>query len=342
MATGDLPGTALAVAHEIGWNVTDANVLTGEQLSQLTDEDLIAILDRIHIYARVTPKDKLRITKLHQAQGEIVAMTGDGVNDSPSLKAANIGIAVGSGSDVAKSVADLILLDDNFKTIVSTIEEGKQILSNIKKMFVYLMSNALDELILVGGAIIAGVALPLSAVQIIWVNLFTGSLPAIAFAFDRQKMKETQETSRELFDRRVVFLTIFIGVIISLMLLALYLILLQNNVEVELARSIVFASFGTYTLFISFSFRDLSRPIYKYSLIENKLLVYGVGIGSLLMIATFTVPFLQNVFDVQALPLPWLGFIVFWIALNVFVVEVAKWFANTFLVQTVDKQAKVA
>lgn len=342
MATGDLPGTAIAVANEIGWDVTDANVLTGEQLQQLTDEDLIAILDRIHIYARVTPKDKLRITKLHQAQGEIVAMTGDGVNDSPSLKAANIGIAVGSGSDVAKSVADLILLDDNFKTIVSTIEEGKQILSNIKKMFVYLMSNALDELILVGGAIIAGVALPLSAVQIIWVNLFTGSLPAIAFAFDRQKMKETQETSRELFDRRVLFLTIFIGVVISLMLLALYLILLRNNVDVDLARSIIFASFGTYTLFISFSFRDLSRPIYKYSLIENKLLVYGVGIGLLLMIATFTVPFLQNVFDVQALPLPWLIFIVFWIILNIFVVEAAKWFANTFLVKTVDKPSKVA
>jgi Ca2+-transporting ATPase len=342
MATGDLPGTAIAVANELGWNVTDANVLTGKQLQQLTDDDLIAILDRIHIYARVTPKDKLRITKLHQAQGEIVAMTGDGVNDSPSLKAANIGIAVGSGSDVAKSVADLILLDDNFKTIVSTIEEGKQILSNIKKMFVYLMSNALDELILVGGAIIAGVALPLSAIQIIWVNLFTGSLPAIAFAFDRQKMNETEVTSRELFDKRVLFLTIFIGVVISLMLLALYLVLLKNNVDVDLARSIVFASFGTYTLFISFSFRDLSRPIFKYSLLENKLLVVGVGVGLLLMIATFTVPFLRNIFDVQALPLPWIGFVMLWIILNVGVVEAAKWFANTFLVKSVDKEPKVA
>jgi len=342
MATGDLPGTAMAVANEIGWDVTDANILTGKQLQQLSDDQLIAMLDKIHIYARVTPKDKLRITKLHQAQGEIVAMTGDGVNDSPSLKAANIGIAVGSGSDVAKSVADLILLDDNFKTIVSTIEEGKQILANIKKMFVYLMSNALDELILVGGAIIAGVALPLTAVQIIWVNLFTGSLPAIAFAFDRQKMKETPETSRKLFDKRVLFLTIFIGVVISLMLLALYLVLLRNGVDVDLARSIIFASFGTYTLFISFSFRDLSRPIYGYSLTENKLLVYGVGIGLMLMVATFTVPFLRNIFDVQALPLPWLGFIVIWIIMNIAVVESAKWFANKFLVKGVDKQPKVA
>ena len=342
MATGDLPGTAMAIAEEIGWKITEANVLTGQQLQQLSDEDLIEILDRIHIYARVTPKDKLRITKLHQAQGEIVAMTGDGVNDSPSLKAANIGIAVGSGSDVAKSVADLILLDDNFKTIVATIEEGKQILSNIKKMFVYLMSNSLDELILIGGAIIYGVALPLTAAQIIWVNLFTGSLPAIAFAFDRQQMKETQKTGREFFDPRVLFLTIFIGITVSLMLFGLYIGLLNSGIEVDLARSILFASFGSYTLFISFSFLDMSQPIFKYSVLENKLLLAGVGIGVALLIATFTVPFLQSTFEVQTLSLGWVGFVILWIIINIAVVEASKWFANRFIVKLVDKRAKVS
>lgn len=342
MATGDLPGTALAVAEEIGWKVTEANVLTGTQLQQLSDEDLIAILDRINIYARVTPKDKLRITKLHQSQGEIVAMTGDGVNDAPSLKVANIGIALGSGSDVAKSVSDLILLDDNFKTIVATIEEGKQILSNIKKMFVYLMSNSLDEMILIGGAIIAGVALPLSAVQIIWVNLFTGSLPAIAFAFDRQHLQETEATGKKFFDARVLFLTIFIGIVISLMLLALYLILINYSVPIDLARSILFASFGSYTLFIAFSFLDLSRPLFRYSLTDNRLLLAGIGIGLLLMVATFTVPFMQTTFDVQPLPYIWIGFVVLWIILNISVVEASKWFANSFIVKTVDKQRKVS
>lgn len=342
MATGDLPGTAIAVAEELGWKVTEANVLTGQQLQQLTDEDLVDVLDKIHIFARVTPKDKLRITKLHQAQGEIVAMTGDGVNDAPSLKAANIGIAVGSGSDVAKSVADLILLDDNFKTIVSTIEEGKQILSNIKKMFVYLMSNSLDELFLIGGAIIAGVALPLTAVQIIWVNLFTGSLPAIAFAFDRQQMRETEKTSRQFFDPRVLFLTIFIGITVSVMLFALYLSLLNFGVEVELARSILFASFGSYTLFISFSFLDMSRPLYKYSLFKNRVLLAGVGVGTALLIATFTVPFLQSTFEVQPLSLAWMGFVCFWIVINVALVEASKWFANNFIIKLVDKRAKVS
>lgn len=342
MATGDLPGTALAVAKEIGWEVDKTNVLTGKQLQQLTDEDLIKILDRIHIYARVTPEDKLRITRLHQAQGEIVAMTGDGVNDAPSLKAANIGIAVGSGSDVAKSVADLILMDNNFKTIVATIEEGKQILANIKKMFVYLMSNALDELFLIGGAIIAGVALPLTAVQIIWVNLFTGSLPAVAFAFDRQHMKDNEATSREFFDPRVLFLTIFIGITVSLMLFFLYLGLLKFHVPVELARSVLFASFGTYTLFISFSFRDLSRPIFKYSITENRLLVGGVAVGMTMMIATFTIPFLRNLFELEALSLFWVGFVALWSVLNILVVEASKWFANTFIIKAVDKKQKVA
>jgi len=337
MATGDLPGTALAVAQEIGWPVTEANVLSGTQLQQLSDEDLLVILDKIYIYARVTPKDKLRITRLHQLRGEIVAMTGDGVNDTPSLKAANIGIVVGSGSDVAKSVADLILLDDNFKTIVATIEEGKQILSNIKKMFVYLMSNSLDELILIGGAIVAGVAMPLTAAQIIWVNMFTGSLPAIAFAFDRQALRETPKTSRTFFDGRVLFLTIFIGLVVSIMLLALYLMLLNYGIDLELARSILFASFGSYTLFIAFSFLDLSRPLFKYSLTTNKTLLAGVGIGSLLLILTFIIPFMRQTFSVVPLPLPWIGFVFLWIAINVVVVEASKWFANRFIVRVVDK-----
>lgn len=336
MATGDMPGTAIAIAKEIGWDVDKRNVLTGQQLQQLSDDDLLKIIDRIRIYARVTPQDKLRITRLQQGRGEIVAMTGDGVNDAPSLKAANIGIAVGSGTDVAKSVADLILLDNNFKTIVATIEEGKQILSNIKKVFVYLMSNALDELILVGGAIILGIALPLTAVQIIWVNLFTGSIPAIAFAFDRQMMRETNMTSRTLFDPRVLFLTISVGVVISLLLLAQYVVLLELQVPTDLARAVLFACFGAYTLFISFSFLDLSRPLYSYSILENKLLLVGVGVGLILMTITVYAPFFQNMFDTAPLTLPWLGFVIIWLIGNIILVELFKWFANTFLVRYDD------
>jgi Ca2+-transporting ATPase len=333
MATGDLPGTALAIAKEAGFKVCAQNVLTGAQVAKLTDAELTAKLDHIHIFARVTPRDKLRLVKLHQARGEIVAMTGDGVNDAPSLKAANIGIAVGSGTDVAKSVADLVLLDDNFGTIVATIEEGKRVLSNIKKVFVYLMSNALDELILVGGAIIVGVALPLTAVQIIWVNLFTGSIPAIAFAFDRQLMRENDQTSKTLFDRRVIFLTLGVGFVTSGLLLTLYLTMLGQGVSEQIARTVLFASFGFYTLLIAYSFMDLSRPLYRYNFLQNKLLNVGFVVGSSLMLLTLYSPFFQQQFDIVSLPTQWLIFVAGWLVLQVILAELLKLLANVFLVK---------
>jgi Ca2+-transporting ATPase len=340
MATGDLPGTALAVANELGWDVTEANVLTGKQLQKLSDTELLTLLPNIQIFARVSPEDKLRITKLYQTQGEVVAMTGDGVNDAPSLKAANIGIAVGSGSDVAKSVADLVLLDDNFQTIVATITEGRQILANIKKMFVYLMSNAVDELILIGGAVIAGVALPLTAVQIIWVNLFTGSLPAIAFAFDRQPMKH--DRSRDFFDARVLFLTFFVGISTSIMLFALYFVLIQTGIPLATAQSVLFACFASYILFIALSFRDLTQPLYRYSLTENRVLVLGIIVGLVLLIATYTTPLFQSIFALAPLTAPWIGFVIFWIILNIVFVEVSKWFANEYLLPRLDKHKRVS
>ena len=174
--------------------------------------------------------------------------------------------------------------------------------------------------------------LPLTALQIIWVNLFTGSLPAIAFAFDRQLMKETNETSRTMFDKRVLFLTTTIGIIISLLLLGLYLILLNSGLSVELARTVLFACFGSYTLFISFSFLDLSRPIYRYSLLENKLLLAGIGVGMILLLITIYTPFFQRMFETTHLPLSWALFVGIWCVSNIILIETFKWFANKFLV----------
>jgi len=181
--------------------------------------------------------------------------------------------------------------------------------------------------------------LPLSAVQIIWVNLFTGSIPAIAFAFDRQPMKH--DNNRNFFDTRVLFLTFFVGITTSLALFALYYQLIASGVALAVAQSVLFACFASYVLFIAPSFRDLTQPIYRYSLTENKVLLFGIAVGVVLLVATFTVPFFQSIFALTTLTVPWVGFVSFWIVLNILFVEISKWFANRYLVPWVDKQHKV-
>lgn len=330
MATGDLPGTASAVAKELGWDLGETSILTGEQIHQFTDEELFDACEHVRVFARVTPEDKLRIAEVYQKRGEVVAMTGDGVNDAPALKAANIGIAVGSGSDVAKSVADLVLLDDNFKTIVATIKEGKHMLANIKKTFVYLMSNSLDEIMLIGGSVVAGLAMPLTAVQIILVNLFTGSIPAIAYAFERQPLNP--HDSKKFFDKKTVLLTVIIGTSNSLLLFLLYYTLVSiEYIPLAMVQSVVFACFGSYILVVSFSFRNLSVPVYTYPLIENKILFVGVLIGLVLMVATVYVPTLQAMFGTTALSLPWIAFVGLWVTGSVVLVECVKWLVHRII-----------
>ena len=242
MITGDLKGTAHHIAKSLDWEVHENQILTGADIHNMTDDSLREVMPHTKIYARVTPEDKLRICLLYQKMGEVVAMTGDGVNDAPALKAADIGISLGSGSDVAKSAADLVLLDDNFKTISLTVDEGRRILSNIRKTFVYLMSNSLDEVFVVGGSLLVGIALPLNALQIIWVNLFTGSLPALAFAFDEDmdKGRHTHRTVRSIFTREVKAMVLGIGVVSSLLLFLLYYGLISFGVDVGIARAIFF------------------------------------------------------------------------------------------------------
>ncbi|MDZ4285003.1 MAG: cation-transporting P-type ATPase, partial [Patescibacteria group bacterium] len=271
MATGDLPGTAVAVARELGWTVRDFEVCTGEEMRRLAGGDLMRLLDIVKVFARVTPQDKLRIAQLFQKKGEIVAMTGDGVNDAPSLKAVDIGIALGSGSDVAKEVADLVLLDDNFNTIVSAIEEGKRTLRNIRKTFVYLMSNSFDEVMIIGGSLLWGLSLPLSPIQIIWVNLFTGSLPAIAFAFDNDDGRSMRGklTEKNILNKTVRFLTLGVGMLSSALLFALYWGLSQFTLPEQVMKTFVFACFASYILFVAFSLRVLEKSILSYNPFAN-------------------------------------------------------------------------
>ncbi len=327
--TGDLAGTAKAVATSLGWNVADNEIITGGDIHSMSDEELRGIIARIKIFARVTPEDKLRIGLLYRQLGEVVAMTGDGVNDAPALKAMDIGVSLGSGSDVAKSAADLVLLDDNFQTITMAIDEGRRILANVRKTFMYLMSNSLDEVFVVGGSLIVGIALPVTALQIIWVNLFTGSLPALAFAFDQDLDKEKNHHSfaKDLFTSEVKLISFGIGVFTSTLLFFLYYWLLKIGLDIPVARSIFFVCFSSYILVVAFSFRSLHRPLFTYNVFSNKKLNLSVLIAFAILIATMTIPFMRDIFGIAPLPLSWLWLIGVWLVLNVALVELAKlWF----------------
>lgn len=327
LVTGDLKGTALAVAESLGWKVEEDEALTGSEINSLSDEELLAVIQKIKIFARVTPEDKLRIGKLYQKQGEIVAMTGDGVNDAPALKAMDIGISLGSGSDVAKSAADLVLLDDNFKTISMAIDEGRRILSNIRKAIVFLMSNSLDGIFVITGSFFLGLPLPITALQIIWVNLFTGSLPALAFAFDEDidKTKNAGKDLRLIFTKEVKYLAFGIGTLTSLLLFVFYYFMLRVGIDLEVARSIFFVCFSSYVLVIAFSFRSLNNPIFSYDVFSNKKLNLSILVAVGLLVFTMTVPFMREVFTLAKLPLYSIPIIVVWLGFNVLLVEGAKY-----------------
>jgi Ca2+-transporting ATPase len=323
--TGDLAGTAKYIAHKVGIDASDEEILHGEQIKKLTDAELITLLPHIKIFVRVTPEDKLRIGKLYQSLGEIVAMTGDGVNDSPALKAMDIGISLASGSDVAKSTADMILLDNNFKTITDTITEGHKIRANIQKVFVYLMSNSLDAVFVVTGALITGLALPLNALQIIWVNIITGTLPALAFAYDSNQSTKKNKKGLGIFEFKVKFMALGVGALGSLLLFVLYYILVQHIEDITLARSIFFACFSTYILTISYSFRNLDKLIISYNPFSNHRLNTANIIAFTLIFATIYTPYMQYVFNVTSIPLHLIWIVLAWNISSVWVVEFTKW-----------------
>lgn len=333
IVTGDLKGTAIAIAKEIGWDVKENEVLTGVDIKSMTDEDLKKIIQDIKIFARVTPEDKLRIGTLYQSLGEIVAMTGDGVNDSPALKAMDIGVSLGSGSDVAKSASDIVLLDDNFKTIATAITEGRKILSNIRKSFMYLMSNSLDEVFVVGGSLIAGVVMPLNALQIIWVNLFTGSLPAIAFAYEEQDVGEKEIFSKNIFSKEVNIITFGIGILSSALLFVLHLLLLNSGIETGVARTIFFICFSSYILVVAFSFKNLHKNIFQYNLLSNKKLNQSILVATIILVFTISSPFMRNIFDLDKMQIIYLPIVVLWLIVNILLVEIAKWFLRKSLVK---------
>lgn len=327
MVTGDHQGTAESVAREVGLVDGVCRIITGEELALLSPEDIAVRADHTNVYARITPLQKEFLVTLYQKKGEVVAVTGDGINDAPALEAADIGIAVGSGTDVTKSAADLVVLDDNFETIVIAIEDGKRILQNIRKVIVYLLSDALDEVLLIGGSLIMGIALPLNALQILFVNFFSDSFPAIAFAFERHDAKlqgRLINTKNLLFDRAMKIFILVIGISTSFLLFALYVILLRLGFDPALVRTFIFVSFASYTLLLSFSLRSFEKSIFTYNPFSNTYLTAGASIGIIMTFAAVYLPALQQVFETVPLPLGWVMGVAGVGFFNIILVEIAK------------------
>ncbi|MBD7967841.1 calcium-translocating P-type ATPase, SERCA-type [Paenibacillus gallinarum] len=311
MITGDHSLTAEAIAHQLGILPRGGKVMTGQQLSQFSDEDLDKEVDQIYVYARVSPEHKLRIVKSLQRKGHVVAMTGDGVNDAPAIKAADIGIAMGiTGTDVTKEASALILSDDNFSTIVAAIEEGRNIYENIRKFIRYLLASNVGEILTMFFAMMAGLPLPLLPIQILWVNLVTDGLPAMALGVDQAEkdlMEHKPRSAKEnIFARRLGWKIISRGVLIGLCTLAAFWITLRidphNPAHLVKAQSVAFATLVMAQLIHVFDCRS-SRSIFHRNPLQNKYLVLAVISSVVLLLGVMYTPQLQPIFKTTALDL---------------------------------------
>ena len=310
MITGDHPLTARAVAGELGL-LREGHVVTGADLEDMSDEVLERRVEHIEVYARVSPAHKLRVVKALQKRGHIVAMTGDGVNDAPALKKADIGVAMGiTGTDVSKEAAAMTLIDDNFASIVAAVEEGRGIFENIKKYLMYLLSANIGEIGLIAGAVLAGLPLPLTAVQILYVNLATDGLPALALAVDPPDDDLMERAPRDartgVFTRRVVTLMIVGGLWSSVANLGLFTWALQSGGSLTHAMSMTFVSLVLIEFLKAFNFRSDRQSILRRPF-ANKWLNLAIlwEMGLLVFIMSF--PPLQEPFGVSPLsPTDWL------------------------------------
>jgi Ca2+-transporting ATPase len=328
MITGDHPLTAQAIARELGI-LTGGRAVTGGELEAMTDDELEREVEAIQVYARVSPEHKLRIVSAFQQAGHTVAMTGDGVNDAPALKKADIGVAMGiTGTDVAKEAAAMTLTDDNFASIVAAVEAGRGVFANIKKYLMYLLAANLGEIVLLLGASLLGRPLPLSAVQILYVNLATDGLPSLALSVDPQEPDLMERPPRRakagIFTRPVLVLIATGGVWSGLATLTLFTWTLSTGTALGEAMTLTFVTLVLIEFFKAYSLRSDRRTVLRRPF-ANRWLNLAIGWELMLIVLVVHVPFLQDAFGTEPLDLgAWL-LAVGCAATIVPVLELAKW-----------------
>lgn len=312
MITGDHRNTARAIAAELGLPHEDKNIIDGAELAVLSEHDLSRRVRDITVYARVSPEDKLRIVDALQSRGEVVAMTGDGVNDAPALRSADIGIALGSGTAVAKDTAAMVLLDNNFKTIVAAVREGRVMFDNMRKLITYLLSDSFTQVIVVSASLLISLwqkdfPLPLAAAQILWINLVTDGFPHIALTVEPEEGDVMRQLPRRK-DEAIVTaqMRILIGtvsVIMAIITLGVFWWYWRATDDLVQARSVTFATLGVVTLLYAFSIKSLRHSILSKKTLNNRWLLAAIGIGLAMQVLALHLPVLQDVFVVKALNL---------------------------------------
>jgi len=332
LVTGDHLLTAKAVAKELGLQTDEKNLIEGRELAALSDEEFQKRLPDISVYARVEPAHKLRIIEAWQDRGEVIAMTGDGVNDAPALKKADIGLALGSGTDVAKEAADIILLGDNFSIIPAAISEGRVIVDNIRKTITYLLSSSFTEIILISVALILKTPfLPVTALQILWINLVEDSLPGIALTTEKAERdvmaRSPQKKNESLLTAEMKVIIFVIGLATDFLLLGLFFFLLNFSAYTQIhIQTFIFVGLAIDSLFYVFACRSLRRNIWDYNPFSNRFLTASVLIGLFLLVAAVYIPPFTTLLKTAPLNLfDWsllvgLGFI------NLALIEAAKWY----------------
>ena len=310
MITGDHILTAKAIAKELGILRNNDLAVTGQELDRMPQNELEKNIFKYSVFARVSPEHKVRIVEAFQKTGAVVAMTGDGVNDAPALKKADIGVAMGrNGTDVAKNASDMILADDNFVTIVEAVKQGRNIFENIKKAVHFLIATNIGEIVTIFVGLLLGLKAPLLAIQLLWINLVTDSLPAIAIGLEKPDKDIMNKKPRD--NRKSIFADGLWGKIIvegtMIGVLTLFAFSIGNNLYgLEVGRTMAFVALGMLELVHSLNVKS-EESIFKVGIFENKYLVGSIILGTILTILVVMVPVFADVFKLQALtPIQWL------------------------------------
>jgi Ca2+-transporting ATPase len=308
MITGDYPATAEAIAHDIRLLREGRQTMTGTELNSIDNETLIERVAHTDVFARVSPEHKMRIVDALRSNGEVVAMTGDGVNDAPAIKRADIGVAMGiTGTDVAKETADMVLTDDNYASIVSAIEQGRIIYSNIRKFVYYLLSCNLAEIGVIFLATLFGWRSPLTALQLLWLNLLTDGAPALALAAEKGDPdimdKPPRPPEEPIINRHMRIGIVVQTIAITATTLIAFFIGLSNPSHTHYAETMAFVTLSTSELFRAYTARSEYFPLFKIGAFTNKWMNYAILVSLALILIVVYVPFLNEPFGTE--PLGW-------------------------------------